>query len=73
MERFLDLFQYRFGIGFRYLGPLAALVNWVPAIMLAIPWKSGFEFGFDAIPISIAHYVLPQFLMGGTDYSSPAA
>src|ERR1700694_2927990 len=54
LERFLDMFQNRFGIGFRYLGPFAALVNRLPAIMLAIPWKPGFEFDFDAIPISIA-------------------
>jgi len=73
LERFLDMFQNRFGIGFRYFGPFAALINRLPATMLAIPWKPGFEFGFDAIPISIAHHrPSTQFLMSGTHYGSPA-
>ena len=44
--------RHRFSI----FGAFAALVNRLPAIMLAIPWKPGLEFGFDAIPISSAYY-----------------
>jgi hypothetical protein len=58
-ERFLDMFQNRFGIGFRYFEPFAVLINRL-ATLLAIPWKPGFEFGFDAIPISIAHHRPPR-------------
>ena len=44
--------RHRFSI----FGAFAALVNRLPAIMLAIPWKPGLEFGFDTIPISSAYY-----------------
>jgi hypothetical protein len=49
------MFSESIGVGFRYFGPFAALTNRLAATILAIKWKPGFEFGFDAIPISIAN------------------
>jgi hypothetical protein len=72
-ERFFDMFQNRFDIGFRYYGPFAALISQLPAIRIAVPGKRGLKFGLDAIPISFAHHHPLQFLMSGADYGSPAA
>jgi hypothetical protein len=56
LERFLDMLQNRFSIGFRRVGPFVTRINRRWATMLAIHWKRGSEFGFDAIPISTVHH-----------------
>jgi hypothetical protein len=56
LERLLDMFQKRFGIGIRYFGLFAVLNSQPAATRLAIPGKPGLEFGLDAIPVAIAHH-----------------
>jgi hypothetical protein len=55
LERFLDVFQNRFSIGFRYFGPFATQISRLRAAMPALRWKRGFEFSFDTVPISVTH------------------
>ena len=70
LKRFLDMSHNRFGVGFRYRGALAALINRPPAISLGLAWKPGLKFSFDAIPSSIAHHFPLGFLISGAGYGS---
>ena len=73
LERFLNMFQNRFGIGFRYLGPLRL---WLTAAgdpaRDSLEARSRVRLRCD----SNLECLLPssaQLLMSGTDYGSPAA
>jgi hypothetical protein len=55
LQRFLDMLQYRFSIGFRYSGRFATEINRLRTTMPPLRWKRGLEFSFDTIPVSIAH------------------